>query len=223
MKPALAILLLLLPLPAAAQNTDVSFFLGGARFETTRLVMAFPDDFGLDVELGFENGRVLSAGVNHFWSDRVSTDFSFLVLSTDPTLTVSGGGFGATFDIGDIRVGALTATGQWHFQREARLSPYVGGGVAVLRGEIESDFEDELEEVANVSADFETAVGLLVNAGVNLRINERWLFAVDVKFIPYSPEIDGEPPVEVPEEEIVLTDELDLNPVIVGVGLRYRF
>lgn len=223
MKSRLALLLLLLPLSAAAQDTDVSLFLGGAGFDTTTLVAFFPDDFGLDLELGFENGQTFAVGVNHFWRPNVSTEFSLLRLSTDPTLTVRSGPVDASFDIGDIRVGALTAAGQWHFRREGRVSPYVGAGVALLSGEIETELGDEFGDVTETSADFEGAAGLFFNAGLNFRINDRWLFAIDVKAIPYSPEIEDEPPVEIPEEEVVITDELDLNPVIAAFGLRYRF
>ena len=41
---ALAALLLMLPLPAAAQDNDVSLFLGGAGFEKTTIVAFLPED-----------------------------------------------------------------------------------------------------------------------------------------------------------------------------------
>lgn len=64
---------------------------------------------------------------------------------------------------------------------------------------------------------------MLFNGGVNFRMNERWAFAIDVKAIPYSPEIEDDAPVEIPDDAVVLADEIDLNPVILGFGLRYRF
>lgn len=215
------VLLLLLPVTATAQNNDVSLFLGGAGFETTTIVAFLPED--LELELGFENGRTFALGFNHFWRDSFSTEIGVLGLSADPTLSLRSGPLNATFDIGDIRVSALTLTGQWHFRRDARVSPYLGAGIALLSGEIEAALEDELGEFTTTSADFEGAGGIVFNGGVNFRINDRWVFAVDVKAIPYSPEIEGEPPIDIPEEEIVLTDEIDLNPVIVGFGIRYRF
>lgn len=222
MKTRLAFfIVLLLPLAASAQDNDVSLLFGGAGFETTTIAAFLPED--LEVELGFENGRTFALGFNHFWRDNVSTEVGLLGLSADPTLSVRSGPIDATFDIGDIRVSALTLTGQWHFRRDARVSPYIGAGIALLGGEIEAALEDELGEFTTTSADFEGAAGVLFNAGVNFRMNERWVFVIDVKAIPYSPEIEGEPPVDIPEEEIVLTDEIDLNPVIVGFGIRYRF
>lgn len=218
---AAAILLLFLPLLASAQQNDVAVYVGGAGFETTTIAAFLPED--LEVELGFENGRTFSLAFNHFWRDSVSTEFAVLGLEADPTLSVRSGPIDASFDIGDVRVGAFTITGQWHFRRDARVSPYIGAGIALLSGEIEATGADELGEFTTTSADFEGAAGVLFNGGVNFRMNERWAFAIDVKAIPYSPEIEGEPPVEIPEEEVFLTDEIDLNPVIVGFGLRYRF
>jgi len=223
MKPRLAAvtLLLFLSLTASAQQNDVAVFVGGAGFETTTIVAFLPED--LEIELGFENGRTFALGFNHFWRDSLSTEIALLGLSADPTLSLRSGPIDANFDIGDIRVNALTITGQWHFRRDARVSPYIGAGIALLSGEIEAALEDELGEFTTTSADFEGAAGVLFNGGINFRMNERWVFAIDVKAIPYSPEIEGEPPVDIPEEEVVLTDEIDLNPVIVGFGVRYRF
>ena len=218
---AAVILLLFVSLTASAQQNDVSLFLGGAGFETTTIVAFLPAD--LDLELGFENGRTFALGFNHFWRDSLSTEFGVLGLTADPTLSLRSGPIDANFDIADIRVSALTITGQWHFHRDARVSPYIGAGIALLSGEIEAALDDELGEFTTTSADFEGAAGVLFNGGVNFRMNERWAFAIDVKAIPYSPEIEGEPPIGVPEEVVVLTDEIDLNPVIVGFGLRYRF
>ena len=218
---AAVIVLLFLSLTASAQQNEVSVFLGGAGFETTTIVAFLPED--LEIELGFENGRTFALGFNHFWRDSLSTEFAVLGLTADPTLSLRSGPIDASVDIGDIRVSALTVTGQWHFRRDARVSPYIGAGIALLSGEIEAALDDELGDITTTSADFEGAGGVLLNGGVNFRINERWVFAVDVKAIPYSPEIEDEPPFEIPEEDVVLTDEIDLNPVIVGFGLRYRF
>lgn len=219
--PFAVALLLFLPLTLSAQDNDVSVFLGGAGFEETTIVAFLPED--LELGLTFENGRAFSLGFNHFWRDGFSTEFGILGLETDPTLEVRSEPFDASIDIGDISVAAFTTTAQYHFRRYERVSPYLGAGIAILTGEFDAEFEDELGEITRESADFEVAAGFILNGGVNIRINERWVFAIDVKAIPYSPEVDTEDLPEIPEEEIVVTDELDLNPVIVGFGARYRF
>ena len=108
------ILSLFLSVTVSAQRNDVSVVLGGAGFETTTIVAFLPED--LEVELGFENGRTFAVGFNHFWRDNLSTEFGVLGLSADPTLSLTSGPIDAQFDIGDIRVGAFTVTGQWHFR-----------------------------------------------------------------------------------------------------------
>lgn len=221
MKTGMAALLLLFPLTAAAQNNDVSLFLGGAAFESNTIVAFAPEDF--DLELAFENGRSFSLNFNHFWRDSFSTEFGILGVSADPTFKISSGPINASFDVGDASIGAFTATGQYHFRRYARVSPYVGAGIALVSGELEAEFEDEFGEVTNQVAEFEGAGAILFNAGLNIRINDRWIFAVDVKAIPYSPEIEDEDVPEIPAEEVIVIDEVDLNPVIVGFGVRYRF
>ena len=217
----LAALLLFVPLAAAAQNNDVSLFLGGAHFESNTIIAFAPEEF--DLELAFENGRSSTLNFNHFWRENVSTEFGILGVTADPTFKISSGPINASFDVGDARIAAFTATGQYHFRRYARVSPYIGAGIALVSGELEAELEDEFGEVTREVAEFEAAGAILFNAGLNIRINDRWIFAIDVKAIPYSPELEEEDVPQIPDEDVVVIDEVDLNPVIVGFGVRYRF
>lgn len=206
-------LLLLVPLTAAAQTNDVYFFLGGVAFDETTIAALAPEDF--EATLAFENGGAISLSYNHFWRERFSTEFSIIGMASDPTLKVEDGPVDISVDLGDMTAGAVTAAAQWHFRTGARVRPYVGGGIALISGEIDVDFEDEDGVRVQQSADLEGKGALLFNAGVNFRISDRWDFAIDAKAIPYSPTVEDEEPGE--------DDEVDLNPFILGFGIRYRF
>jgi outer membrane protein W len=209
----LVLFLLLLPLTATAQTNDVSFFLGGVAFDETTIAAFAPEDF--EANLTFENGGALSFSYNHFWRERFSTEFSIIGMASDPTLQIEEGPVDISVDLGDMTAGAITAAGQWHFRTGARVRPYIGGGIALVSGEIEVDFEDEDGVRTQETADLEGKGALLLNGGVNFRISDRWDFAIDAKAIPYSPEVEG--------DEADENDEIDLNPFILGFGIRYRF
>ena len=212
----LVFLLLLLPLSAAAQSNDFSFFLGGVQFDRTTIAAFAPEDF--EAELAFENAGSVTLSFNHFWRDNFSTELALIGMGADPTLNVESGPVDISVDLGSASLGAFTAAAQWHFRRGARVSPYVGGGIALIGGEIEAEVEDEEGNEIRETVDLESAGTLLLNGGVNIRINDRWAFVVDAKLIPYTAEIEEE---DLPDEESV--EEIDLNPFILGFGFRFRF
>ena len=217
MKRLLPALLLLLPLSAQAQeNNDFSLFLGSASFSSTEILAVEPED--IRVELAFEQGGAGTVAYNHFWRRNFSTELSLIGMAADVKLNVTEGPVDLSIDAGDVSLVAFTAAGQWHFRRDARVQPYVGAGLALISGEIEIEGEDEEGNEIEESADLEGAATLVVNGGVNFRLNPHWYLSLDAKAMPYEAEIDDDVPAE--EGDI---DELDMNPFIFSFGVRYRF
>lgn len=202
-------------LNAGAQHSNaISLFLGGAAFGETEIAAFAPEDFSAD--LVFEKGGSITASWTHDWRDHFSTEVSLIGMGADPVIRVEDGPVETKVDIGRLGLGAVTAAAQWHFRRGARVSPYVGGGLALIGGEIEAEIEDE-PAFERETVELEGAGSIVLNGGVNFRMTERLVLALDAKAIPYTAEIEES---ESGEEEL---DELDLHPFLVSVGLRYRF
>ena len=211
------LLLCLFPLSAFAQSNDFSVFLGGVKFDTTTIAAFAPEDF--EAELAFENAGAFTVSFNHFWRENFSTELALIGMGADPTLNVESGPVDISVDLGKAGIGAFTGAAQWHFRRASRVSPYVGAGLALISGEIEAEGEDDLGNEINETVDLEGAGTLMLNGGVNIRMTDRWVFAIDAKVIPYTAEIEDEEAL--PEEESI--DEIDLNPFILSFGVRFRF
>jgi outer membrane protein len=198
------ILVLVVSVQAFAQagSSDV-----GAWVSWTSLKTDFDTEIDLDTELNFDEDMGYGASFNHYWTDLVSTDFGVQKMSAD--LTVSGLGVPKT-TVGELDVTALTGTVQLHFLRESRFSPYVGAGAAYMLADFSAnDLEPDDEQV-----ELDDDVTFLVNAGVNVRMTERISLMGDVKYIPW----------EVNEENASTDDEaLDVSPLIVSAGVRFRF
>jgi outer membrane protein W len=206
-------LLLAATFDAGAQQSDaVSLFLGGAAFAETNLAAFAPEDFSAD--LIFEKGGSVTASWTHYWRDHFATEVSVIGMGADSVVRVEDGAVETKVDFGRLGLGAVTAAAQWHFRRGARVSPYAGGGLALIGGEIEAELEDEPVFVRE-TVELEGAGSIVLNGGVNFRMTDRLVLALDAKVIPYTAEIESEE-----EEEI---DEIDLHPFLVSVGLRYRF
>ena len=206
-------LLLAATFHAGAQQSDaVSLFIGGAAFAETSLAAFAPEDFSAD--LIFEKGGSVTASWTHYWRDHFATEVSIIGMGADSVVRVEDGAVETKVDFGRLGLGAVTAAAQWHFRRGARVSPYVGGGLALIGGEIEVELEDEPVFVRE-TVELEGAGSIVLNGGVNFRMTDRLVLALDAKAIPYTAEIESEEEGEI--------DEIDLHPFLVSVGLRYRF
>ena len=83
-----------------------------------------------------------------------------------------------------------------------------------LLGFEQTPFEDPL--VTNIK--LKDSVGLALQAGFDVPINDHWTFNVDVKkiFMNTKATIDTSIPA-------TIHADVDVNPLVVGVGFGYRF
>jgi outer membrane protein len=100
-----------------------------------------------------------------------------------------------------------TLTAQYHFLPGAVFNPYVGAGVNyTLLSKVEL-----LNGAARLEHD---SVGLALQAGVDFRIDSRWSINVDVKKLQLRSDV---------EIGGVKASRVKVDPVLLGVGVGYRF
>ena len=194
-----ALSLLLLPLTAAAQNNEIGGFISTSQLSEDEIQEA-GDIF--DVE--FDEDMGVGVLYNRFWFGGFSTEFAYQRLGADLTLSFED----VTEDLGELDLDVLSATGQLHFGRGTFLSPYIGGGVAYISGEAGSIDEGELE-----ATDLENELEILANAGLNLGLGRSFAVFLDGKYIWYEARGEGDPDDEA----------LELNPLIISGGIKWRF
>ena len=100
-----------------------------------------------------------------------------------------------------------TLTAQYHFLPGANLDPYVGAGVNyTLLSRV-----DLLDGAARLEHD---SVGLALQLGADVRLDDRWSFNVDVKKLQIRSDValGG-----------VRASRVRVDPLLVGIGLGYRF
>jgi len=109
---------------------------------------------------------------------------------------------------------------QYHFMADRSIRPYVGAGVnlTIAYGEDASQsLVTALGGPTNLKAD--NSIGWAVQAGVDIDLNDRWFFNLDVKYIAISVDVA----ITTPATSTTRYTTLDINPVIVGAGIGYRF
>jgi outer membrane protein len=106
---------------------------------------------------------------------------------------------------------------QYHFMPKSIVKPYVGFGInyTIMFDENASRALEQTLGPTTVSAD--NSVGFVAQAGVDIRIDDRWSINMDIKYIRMKTDITLQSGAT--RRQI----DVDINPVIFGAGLVYRF
>jgi outer membrane protein len=116
-----------------------------------------------------------------------------------------------TVGLGRVWLLPPTVTLQYHPLPASRFSPYFGVGLnyTVAYG------EGGGRHPAVTQVDVENAWGFALNAGVDYEITPNWVANVDVKRLWLSPDVRV--------NNGTIRGQADLDPWIIGAGVRYRF
>jgi outer membrane protein len=120
-------------------------------------------------------------------------------------------------EIADTWVLPPTLTLQYHFLPRNSVRPYVGAGInwTIFYSE---DSKDALNNaIGQTDVNLSNSFGWAVQAGVDIDITEKFFFNVDVKYV------DINTTATLTTGTLVNTTEVDLDPIIVGVGFGVRF
>ncbi len=112
-------------------------------------------------------------------------------------------------DLGHVWLLPPTLNLQYHFYADD-FKPYVGAGVnyTFFYGVDEGDFED---------IEYDNSFGFSLQAGFDYNLNDKWFLNLDIKKLLLSTD------VEVDTGEGKLPVEVDIDPLIIGVGVGMKF
>jgi len=135
---------------------------------------------------------------------------NLIAASTQHDISVQDSALG-NVKLGHVWVLPPTLTVQWHPLPQARLSPYVGVGVNMTF--FYGYGGEKTPPVNRVRVDNTAAVAFV--AGVDYEITPHWLANFDVKRILLEPSASV--------NSGLIHARVNLDPWVVGAGLRYRF
>lgn len=146
----------------------------------------------------------------YFFTDHLAAELTLTFTNHD--VEAAGTAVGDV-DLGDVWLLPPTLTIQYHFTPHAKVRPYVGAGFnyVVFFG------EDEGDHPAVLDIDYDNAFGLAIQAGFDVSITKNWSFNIDVKKVWLSTDVDVETVVGTVETEV------DIDPILFGIGIAYRF
>ncbi|PCE64014.1 OmpW/AlkL family protein [Sediminicola luteus] len=210
----------------AEKSTD-DFNRWQARF---RLISVIPNEsadigvIGGDVEIS--TAFVPELDFTYFFTPNIAAELilgttKHDVNTTNSSLVAIGGAPSANVDLGSVWLLPPTLTLQYHFATEG-LRPYVGAGVnyTIFYG------VDEGDTVADV--DYDNSLGFALQGGIDYDLNDKWFLNLDVKYLWLNTDVtvDASNLSPLPELQQVLgaiPAEVDINPLIVGLGVGMKF
>jgi outer membrane protein W len=206
-----AALALLLAIPALAQHRFIDI--------TANAVWLDPsgggsfDDLSDPAEIDFKGTLGYGASLNVFVGGRLSLEIAASAVSPDTTVRRRAVGGNP----GDFQIIPITGVLQLHLAPNALIDPYIGAGVAyVLFDSLEGGSADtRIERI-----DFKDDGGFVVNAGLGIRLGNRFGLVIDGKYVPVESSarlITADGSNESDETAI------DISPIIVSAGLSLRF
>ncbi len=153
-----------------------------------------------------DNAVVPELDISYFFTKHIAAE---LILATSPhDLKLKDSDLG-TLDLGKTMILPPTLTLQYHFTPDNKFSPYLGAGINYTLPYA----EDNGRDVAKLQAD--GSFGWALQAGADYWLNEHWGINVDVKKVWVD--------VDASINSGAVKGEVELNPLIIGVGASYRF
>lgn len=204
---ALALVLLFAGVPLFAQDEGgrtkhFTVWASQAEVDETE----FPDLFATDFESVFSYG----ASASMFFTPHFAGEVSVFSLRSDAALLLDGG---APLDLGKLELMPVMVGAQYHILGQSRFDPYIGAGGAYVMAE--NLFSADLESVSLGTLELENKLTYYLNAGIGIQLTRGLAIVADGRYIAY----------ETASESTVtgVSQDLELNPMVLSAGLRLRF
>jgi len=140
-----------------------------------------------------------------------------VIAATSPHDLSTENGALAGADAGEVWVLPPTLTLQYHFGFNQPIDFYAGLGLNYTLF-YNYDLSADLEGLGVTDIDFDGSLGLAGNLGVDFKINEKWIFNIDVKYIDIATEAELETGNTVLDKL-----DVDINPLVASIGVGFRF
>lgn len=149
------------------------------------------------------NSVVPELDFTYFFNSNIAAE---LILATTPhNVDVKGA---SKIDAGKVWLLPPTLLAQYHFSNFESFKPYVGAGLNYTMF-----YNADAGSLTNVS--YKDGFGYALQAGVDVPLADNWYFNVDVKKIFLN--------TEAKFANKTVAADVDIDPLLVGVGIGYKF
>lgn len=182
---------------------------------------------GLIGDVDIDQSFVPELDISYFLNDNIAFELILGVTPHDVNtkgLEVPVVGELGTVGLGDVWLLPPTLTAQYHFTQMGAFKPYIGAGINYTL------FFDEDEGDVADSIDYDPSFGPALQAGFDYDLDGEkggWAINFDVKKIWMNTDVTVDLTSALGEalgaESVIVDADVDINPLIVGAGLGYKF
>ena len=161
-----------------------------------------------------ETAYVPELDFTYFVRDNIAVE---LILATSPHDLNGTGVLAPVGELADVMVLPPTLTVQYHFPAMGKFRPYAGVGINYTMFYDANASEALIGAIGSTDVQVDESLGVAFQAGLDIDIDEKWFFNMDVKYI----QIDTEATLDT--SGLINTLDIDLDPIVAGFGIGYRF
>lgn len=190
-----------------------------------RVIAIMPDEsadlsvagtaLGGSVDIG--DAYVPELDITYFFNKNIAAELILGTAQHDVKATNVSAVGGADVDLGDVWLLPPTVTLQYHFDNGGQFKPYVGAGVNFTL------FYNEDQGPVADGIDYDTSVGPALQVGFDYDLDGQpggWAFNADVKKIWINTEATVDFTTAL---GATVKADVDINPIVVGLGFGYKF
>ncbi|KCZ56293.1 hypothetical protein HY29_09590 [Hyphomonas beringensis] len=190
-----------------------------------RVIGVLPDESGdlsvagapLGGDVEISNQYVPELDITYFFTKNIAAELILGVTPHDVKATNVAAVNGANVDLGDVTLLPPTLTLQYHFVNDSQWKPYVGAGVNA------TFFFNEDEGPVADGIDYDPSYGFALQAGVDYDLDGEpggWAINADIKKIWINTDVTVDFTTAL---SATVDADVDINPLVVGLGLGYKF
>ena len=172
------------------------------------------------LDVNAKNKTIPEVDISYFFTKNIAAEL-ILAVGTKHDVSVSGTGGAVAHDLGKVNLLPPTLTAQWHFNPDQTIDPYVGAGAALvfaLDRKLTADATGSDLGTHPIRID-RSAFGGVLQAGFDVNLQDKWLINFDVKKIWVNTDVK----LDLANTGYKKIDNLDLNPLVVSVGIGKKF
>lgn len=193
-----------------------------------RVISVMPDESGdlsvagaaLSGDVDIADQIVPELDITYFFNEHIAAELILAVTPHDVkavNVTVPGALTNADVDLGDVWLLPPTLTLQYHFRPDANWKPYIGAGVNATMF-----FDEDPGSVAD-GIEYDSSFGFALQAGVDYDLDGvpgGWALNADVKKVWINTDVTVDFSTAL---NATVEADVDIDPVIFGLGLGYKY
>jgi len=175
-------------------------------------------------KLEVDSNTIPELDISYYVTKNIAVEL-ILALGTRHDVSISGLTAGSAINdknLGSVNLLPPTLTAQWHFMPDQTFDPYVGAGISYVRA-MDNSLTASTTPVAGFTSHpikiDRNSWGPALQAGFDINLTDKWLVNFDVKKIWFDTDVTLNP-ANLGYRKI---DSLDIDPLVISVGLGKKF